>query len=155
MSKNLGEQTILSGSVTQSKNDGSKSLQMMSRSLMTVDELKTMPRFHFIIAKTGVNPMKTKLDLFFKWGIDLDKEYENDKQEVRKVFYAGKDELIAEIERVEKIVPSEETEDDSDVNNRTGGMDISPKVDGTGRIYKGKGVRAEGYEQNHNKADQS
>lgn len=155
MSKNLGEQTILSGSVTQSKNDGSKSLQMMSRSLMTVDELKTMPRFHFIIAKTGVNPMKTKLDLFFKWGIDLDKEYENDKQEVRKVFYAGKDELIAEIERVEKIVPSEETEDDSDGNNRTGGMDISPKVDGTGHIYKGKGVRAEGYEQNHNKADQS
>lgn len=154
MSKNLGEQTILSGSVTQSKNDGSKSLQMMSRSLMTVDELKTMPRFHFIIAKTGVNPMKTKLDLFFKWGIELDKEYENDKQEVRKVFYAGKDELIAEIERVEKIVPSEETEDDSDVNNRTGGMDISPKVDGTGHIYKGKGVRAEGYEQNHNKADQ-
>ena len=154
MSKNLGEQTILSGSVTQSKNDGSKSLQMMSRSLMTVDELKTMPRFHFIIAKTGVNPMKTKLDLFFKWGIDLDKEYENDKQEVRKVFYAGKDELIAEIERVEKIVPSEETEDDSDGNNRTGGMDISPKVDGTGHIYKGKGVRAEGYEQNHNKADQ-
>lgn len=68
MSKNLGEQTILSGSVTQSKNDGSKSLQMMSRSLMTVDELKTMPRFHFIIAKTGVNPMRTKLDLFFKWG---------------------------------------------------------------------------------------
>lgn len=71
------------------------------------------------------------------------------------MFYAGKDELIAEIERVEKIVPSEETEDDSDVNNRTGDMDISPKVDGTGRIYKGKGVRAEGYEQNHNKADQS
>ena len=67
MSKNLGEQTILSGSVTQSKGDGSRSLQMMSRPLMTVDELKTLPRFHFIITKTGCHPMRTKLDLFFNW----------------------------------------------------------------------------------------
>ncbi len=101
MSKNLGEQTILSGSITQSKNDGSKSLQMMSRALMTVDELKTMPRFHFIISKTGCNPMRTKLDLFFKWGIELNNEYEPDKNRIREVRYAGKDDLIAEIERVE------------------------------------------------------
>lgn len=101
MSKNLGEQTILSGSITQSKNDGSKSLQMMSRALMTVDELKTMPRFHFIISKTGCNPMRTKLDLFFKWGIELNNEYESDKNRIREVHYAGKDDLIAEIERVE------------------------------------------------------
>lgn len=101
MSKNLGEQTILSGSVTQSKNDGSRSLQMMSRPLMTVDELKTMPRFHFIVAKTGVNPMRTKLDLFFKWGIELNDNYEAEKHNVKTVHYAGKDELIAEIERRE------------------------------------------------------
>ena len=101
MSKNLGEQTTLSGSVTQSKNDGSRSLQMMSRPLMTVDELKTLPRFHFIVAKTGCNPMKTKLDLFFKWGIKLDDKYEAEKSEVRKVYYAGKDELIQEIEKRE------------------------------------------------------
>lgn len=101
MSKNLGEQTILSGSVTQSTKDGSRQLQMSSRALMTVDELKTMPKFHFIIAKTGVNPMKTKLDLFFKWGIALDDEYEVDKKEVREVHYAGKDELMYEIDRRE------------------------------------------------------
>lgn len=104
MSKNLGEQTILSGSITQSKNDGSKSLQMMSRPLMTVDELKTLPRFHFIIAKTGCNPMRTKLDLFFKWGIELNNEYEAGKNEVREVRYAGKDALIAEIEKREGYV---------------------------------------------------
>lgn len=104
MSKNLGEQTILSGSVTQSKNDGSKSLQMMSRPLMTVDELKTLPRFHFIIAKTGCNPMRTKLDLFFKWGIELNNAYEAGKNEVREVHYAGKDALIAEIEKREGYV---------------------------------------------------
>lgn len=101
MSKNLGEQTVLSGSVTQSKNDGSRSLQMMSRPLMMVDELKTLPKFHFIVAKTGCNPMKTKLELFFKWGIQLDDEYEVEKSEVRQVSYAGKDELIEEIEKRE------------------------------------------------------
>ena len=112
MSKNLGEQTILSGSVTQSKGDGSRSLQMMARPLMTVDELKTLPKFHFIIAKTGCHPMKTKLDLFFNWGIVLDKEYEVEKKEVRKVHYAGKDSLIAEIEKREK--PSHRHNADTD-----------------------------------------
>ena len=74
---------------------------MMARPLMAVDELKTLPRFHFIVAKTGCNPMRTKLDLFFKWGIQLDDEYEVDRSEVRKVYYAGKDELIHEIEKRE------------------------------------------------------
>ena len=67
---------------------------------MTVDELKTLPRFHFIIAKTGAHPMKTKLDLFMKWGISLDKKFEVDKNNVREVHYAGKDQLIAEIEKL-------------------------------------------------------
>lgn len=107
MSKNLGEQTILSGSVTQSAKDGSRSLQMTSRALMTVDELKTMPKFHFIIAKTGANPMKTKLDLFFKWGIELNSEYEEGKREVRTVHYAGKEKLIRAIEEKEGIIPEE------------------------------------------------
>ncbi len=162
MSKNLGEQTILSGSVTQSKNDGSKQLQMMSRSLMTVDELKTMPRFHFIIAKTGANPMRTKLDLFFKWGIDLDKEYENDKQEVREVFYAGKDALIAEIERVEKIIPQEPEEEPEEKSNKKdkpkesdpgGGTAIPPQTMNASHTARGRKVA--GSEQNHNKIDQS
>lgn len=98
MSKNLGEQTILSGYVTQSKDSNSRSLQMLSRSLMTVDELKTMPKFHFIIAKTGANPMKTKLDLFFKWGIELDKEYIKENTEVHEVKYAGRNKLMSKIQ---------------------------------------------------------
>lgn len=104
MSKNHGEQTILSGSVTQSRNDGSRSLQMISRPLMTVDELKTLPRFHFIITKTGCHPMRTKLDLFFKWGIELNSEYIVEKKEVKTVHYAGKDGLMREIERREGII---------------------------------------------------
>ena len=103
MSANLGDQTVMSGAVTQSKTNGSKQLQMISRPLMTVDELKTLPRFHFIIAKTGAHPMKTKLDLFMKWGISLDKKFEVEKNNVREVHYAGKDELIAEIEKREGV----------------------------------------------------
>ncbi len=151
MSKNLGEQTILSGSVTQSKNDGSKSLQMMSRSLMTVDELKTMPRFHFIIAKTGVNPMKTKLDLFFKWGIELNNEYENAKSEVRKVSYAGKEDLIAEIKKIENVESAEQSAESSKESNSNGGMDMTPEPDNEPNKSNGKGARVEGYEQDHNK----
>lgn len=153
MSKNLGEQTILSGSVTQSKNDGSKSLQMMSRALMTVDELKTMPRFHFVIAKTGSNPMKTKLDLFFKWGIELNKEYENDKKEVRKVSYASKDMLVAEIQKAENIVPLDDSEEIIDKSNQSGGINMTPKIANTPHKQRGKGARVEGYEQEHNKTN--
>jgi len=100
MSTNLGDQTVMSGTVTQSKETGSKMLQLISRPLMTVDELKTLPRFHFIIAKTGAHPMMTKLDLFFKWGINLDKKFEVIDKEVREVHYAGREELVKEIDRV-------------------------------------------------------
>ncbi len=130
MSKNLGEQTILSGSITQSKNDGSKSLQMMSRALMMVDELKTLPKFHFIIAKTGVHPMKTKLDLFFNWGIELNDEYENANSEVRQVYYADKDSLMSEIQSREGIIISEEVEeirtDKATRTNSSGGTVMTP-----------------------------
>ncbi|MDD4690287.1 MAG: type IV secretory system conjugative DNA transfer family protein [Eubacteriales bacterium] len=125
MSKNLGEQTILSGSVTQSKANGSKSLQMMSRSLMTVDELKTMPKFHFIVSKTGANPMKTKLDLFFRWGIELNDEYMSDKNEVREVFYAGRREVLEEI-RKKHGIKNEDFSEKSDKESSGEGMEIAP-----------------------------
>lgn len=125
ISKNLGEQTILSGSVTQSKTNGSKSLQMMSRALMTVDELKTMPKFHFIVSKTGANPMKTKLDLFFNWGIELNDEYMSDKNEVREVFYAGREEVIEEI-RKKHGVKDEEFAEKSAKESSGEGMEIAP-----------------------------
>ena len=125
MSKNLGEQTILSGSVTQSKGDGSRSLQMMSRPLMTVDELKTLPRFHFIITKTGCHPMRTKLDLFFNWGIELKTEYEVPKKAVREVFYAGKDGLMREIENREGRKEISETVTTSE-KSASGGQNMTP-----------------------------
>jgi type IV secretion system protein VirD4 len=59
LSKNLGNQTVLSGYVTSGKNDPSQSLQMIGRALMTPDELKALPKGHFIVTKTGVHPMQT------------------------------------------------------------------------------------------------
>ena len=74
LSKALGSKTVLSGSVSQSKNDPSRSLQMIERPLMTPDELKALPKGTFVVTKTGFYPMKVKLKLYFKWGIEFEKE---------------------------------------------------------------------------------
>lgn len=89
LSKNLGDKTVMTGSVSKGK-DQSKSLQMTGRPLMAADELKIMKKDTFIVTRTGVNPMKTILRLFFKWGIVLDEKYEIREPVVRQVTYANK-----------------------------------------------------------------
>ena len=88
MSENLGYRTVLSGSISKGKNDPSQSLQMMQRPLMSADELKSMPKGHFILMKTGKNPMRTVLRLFTFWKIKLDKKYEVEMRHQRTVEYA-------------------------------------------------------------------
>lgn len=66
LSKALGNRTVMTGSVSRSKNDPSQSLQMIERPLMTPDELKSLPKGNFIVMKTGCYPMRVKLKLFFK-----------------------------------------------------------------------------------------
>lgn len=99
LSKALGSRTVMSGSVSRSKNDPSQSLQMMERPLMTPDELKAMPKGQFIVMKTGFYPMKVRLKLFFKWGIQFDEKnpYSVIDQGNREVKYANKKDLIAAI----------------------------------------------------------
>ena len=99
LSKALGNRTVLSGSISRGKNDPSQSLQMMSRPLMSPDELKTLPKGHFILAKTGCFPMQTQLPLFFKWGIRFGESYEVPEQAARPVAYADRFELEQEIVR--------------------------------------------------------
>ncbi len=99
LSKALGNRTVLSGSISRGKNDPSQSLQMMSRPLMSPDELKTLPRGHFILAKTGCCPMQTRLPLFLKWGIVFGAAYEVPERAAREVFYADRFELEQEILR--------------------------------------------------------
>lgn len=88
MSENLGYRTVLSGSISKGKNDPSQSLQMMQRPLISADELKSMPKGHFILMKTGKNPMQTVLRLFTFWKIKLDKKYEVEMRHQRTVEYA-------------------------------------------------------------------
>lgn len=47
--------------------------------------------------KTGVYPMKVKLKLFFKWGIEFEEPYVVPEQADRQVDYAYKDEIIKAI----------------------------------------------------------
>lgn len=93
LSKALGSRTVMSGSVSRSKNDPSQSLQMIERPLMTPAELKSIPKGNFIVMKTGTYPMKTKLKLFFDWGIVFDGEYIVEENGNRQVHYASKDQL--------------------------------------------------------------
>lgn len=99
LSKALGSRTVMSGSISKGKNDPTQSLQMIERSLMTPDELKTMPKGSFVIMKTGVHPMQVQLRLFLDWGIRFKKPYEVPEKAQRKVAYANKDDLEAAILR--------------------------------------------------------
>ena len=90
LSDALGNQTVTSGSVTQGKDNQSKALQMIQRALMTPDELKTLPRGHFVVMKASKNPMKTRLKLFFEWGITFEEPYRLPEKAARKVVYADK-----------------------------------------------------------------
>ena len=92
LSKALGSRTVMSGSISRGKNDH-QSLQMIERPLMTPDELKSMPKGSFIVAKTGVHPMQVRLRLFLDWGIKFDKSYEVPERAQRPVAYASKQEL--------------------------------------------------------------
>lgn len=97
LSKVLGSRTVMSGSVSRSKNDPSQSLQMIERPLMTPDELKSLPKGTFVVMKTGFYPMKVKLKLFFKWGIKFEEKYEVMENGNREVHYANRSELFNNI----------------------------------------------------------
>lgn len=96
LSKALGSRTVMSGSVSRSRNDPSESLQMIERPLLTPDELKSLPKGHFVVMKTGVHPMRVKLKLFFKWGIEFDEDnpYAVADNGGREVQYAEKKEIM-------------------------------------------------------------
>ena len=110
LSKALGEQTVLSGTVSHGR-DKSQSLQMIGRPLMTPDELKSMPKGQFIVMKTGTHPMISPLKLYFKWGIEFEEPYVLEDKGARKVTYMSKDGLMREVEmkypQKKKILPVE------------------------------------------------
>ena len=99
LSKALGSRTVLTGSVSKGKDNTSQSLQMAERALLSPDELKNLPKGNFIVMKTGTHPMRTKLQLYFKWGISFEKPYQVPERAQREVYYAGKEELLMNIKK--------------------------------------------------------
>lgn len=97
LSKSLGSRTVMSGSVSKSKNDSSQSLQMIERPLMTPDELKSLSKGTFVVMKTGFYPMKVKLKLFFEWGIKFEEAYTVEENGNRQVAYANSTDLMNKI----------------------------------------------------------
>ena len=96
--QSLGSRTVQTGYISKGKDNGSQSLQMMERPLMTADELKSMPKGQFIVMKTGTHPMKVKLKLFFQWGISFGAPYTVPDKGNRPVAYAGKEALVQAIQ---------------------------------------------------------
>ena len=99
LSKALGSRTVLTGSVSKGKDNTSQSLQMAERALLSPDELKNLPKGNFIVMKTGTHPMRTKLQLYFKWGISFEEPYQVPERAQREVYYAGKEELLMNIKK--------------------------------------------------------
>ena len=99
LSKALGSRTVLTGSVSKGKENTSQSLQMAERALLSPDELKNLPKGDFIVMKTGTHPMRTKLQLYFKWGISFEEPYQVPERAQREVYYAGKEELLMNIKK--------------------------------------------------------
>lgn len=120
LSKSLGSRTVMSGSVSKSKNDPSQSLQMIERPLMTPDELKSLPKGTFVVMKTGFYPMKVKLKMFFKWGIEFEEQYQIAENGNREVHYANRSELFNNI--IQTYCPHylEQTVTDSDFDEASG-----------------------------------
>ena len=99
LSKALGSRTVLTGSISKGKDSNSQSLQMAERALLSPDELKSLPKGEFVVMKTGTHPMRTKLQLYFKWGIKFEEPYQTPERAQREVYYAGKEELLMNIKR--------------------------------------------------------
>ena len=72
---------------------------MAERALLSPDELKSLPKGEFVVMKTGTHPMRTKLPLYFKWGIKFEEPYQTPERAQREVYYAGKEELLMNIKK--------------------------------------------------------
>ena len=71
----------------------------VQRALLSPDELKSLPKGEFVVMKTGTHPMRTKLQLYFKWGIKFEEPYQTPERAQREVYYAGKEELLMNIKK--------------------------------------------------------
>lgn len=129
ISKALGTRTVMTGSVSRSKNDPSQSLQMTERPLMTADELKSMKKGSFIVMKTGAHPFVSQLKLFMKWGISFPEDaYTVEDRGARKVRYISREKLIRAI--TDKYPPKKKPKP-AQSEAESGGQIMSEPVEAT------------------------
>lgn len=62
----LSNYTTQGGSVSRGDRNDSHSVQLMGRALMTVDEIITMPKEHWVLMKSGEHPLKVNLPGYYK-----------------------------------------------------------------------------------------
>jgi type IV secretion system protein VirD4 len=117
LSQAMGSYTVLTGSISNNKKDKSVSEQMMSRPLMTADEIKRIPRGEFVILKTGKNPTKTKIPLFKDWGITLSETNNLIENEIKKPVYIDKNKLKQKIMECYKQ-PNNREPDNTDITDK-------------------------------------
>jgi len=99
---------------------------------MEVPLYKSLPKGNFVIMKTGVHPMQTKLRLFLDWGITFDKPYEMEEKSNRKVRYADKQTLEENVisQNMSDVINEEGTTEST--VNRQGGILHTPAHEQTG-----------------------
>ena len=119
IAKALGYRTVLTGSVSRSKDHPSQSLSMIQRELMSADELKSMKKGNFIVMKTGTHPFIAKLRLYFEWGVTFDEPiYILEEKSRRRTRYIQKDALRAKILLEKSKAGSAEIEDETKPNEK-------------------------------------
>ena len=98
---------------------------------MTADELKSLPKGNFVVMKTGTHPMRTKLRLFFDWGITFDGVYAVPEKGNRKVIYADKQTLEENIVRKHLsclTMPGDDDMEEQEMPRGTGSLHTPAEV---------------------------
>ena len=97
ISEALGDQTVMTGSVSKGSKEPSQTLSMSKRPLMSADELKTMPKGCFVVLKTGMHPFCTEFCLYRQWNIREVGNYYMEEQAEREISYGSEDALRSRI----------------------------------------------------------
>lgn len=104
-SKLLDTQTVAAGSVSVNSREGSlfgdsnsgRSVNMISRSLLTPDELRCLPFGSWVVTRRSEHPFIAHLPRFDRWGIRLDLPYISEQRGRSAAQYASCGELYAAI----------------------------------------------------------
>ena len=110
VSKALGNVTVSTGSVSRSSFklfETNISTQMTGKPLISEGELNRFKTGEFIVRRSGQYPMKTKLNLFLKWGITFPEQLIPKEKKLRPVNYLKATELEKRIIEAYASIPQE------------------------------------------------